>query len=309
MLKILLVEDEPDIAELCSTEIKENILNTEVIIATNALEGYRKARMEAYDLIWTDYRMPKILGTDFALALRETSHNHNVPIVIFSGYVEEAKINCQIKDNIHYISKLSGVAAAVTILKGILEQRTKHLLDSKSKGQSNGKDKDDKQQISLESPLVKNFICSTVHIMQLMCNLTEIKQTNIKITTGHEDFSADVICVVNMSTNDISGYFLLAFTKKVFLKVAEHFLGDKHTEITKANSLAAVELSKIIFGHTRFQLNDQEKINLQREDPQLIVGKRISITGHRNNMAIISFNTDIGDFIIGINPIDNLIKE
>ncbi|MBF0297661.1 MAG: response regulator [Oligoflexia bacterium] len=297
--KILLVDDEPDISELCTLQIKKSIPDAEVICATNATDGYRKAREVAYDVIWTDYRMPRILGTDFALALRETHPNYNVPIIIFSGYIDDAKKNCSIKDNIYFLSKYSGVENAVAVLIDILQQQTK-LKKEKAEITS------DKKFIPLNSPLAKNFILSTIHIIQLMCNLNNVKQTNVSITKNHQILNADVVSVVNMSTDDFSGYFLLAFSKKVFLSAAEQFVGRKFSSIDNENSVVAGELSKIIFSHTISQIDGNGEIdNLQRENPHLIIGKKISITGHKSNMAIITFSSEIGDFLIGINPIES----
>ena len=55
--------------------------------ATNGIEGLEKFDEEVFDVVVTDYRMPKINGRKVLEAIR--TRNPCVPIVILSGYAKK----------------------------------------------------------------------------------------------------------------------------------------------------------------------------------------------------------------------------
>ena len=85
--RILLVEDEPTLAKM--SERRLEALNYRVSIDTDApraLETFR-ARPDDFDLVISDYLMPRMVGLDFARAV----HNirPDLPIILLTGYIEE----------------------------------------------------------------------------------------------------------------------------------------------------------------------------------------------------------------------------
>ena len=105
--KILVVDDEPDLIDIISTEL-ETLGNVAIVKATDGMDAYRKAHNQHFDLICTDFRMPKLNGAKMILALREQKFNQNTPVLVISGYPSEAKDECKangITQRIEYISK------------------------------------------------------------------------------------------------------------------------------------------------------------------------------------------------------------
>lgn len=81
--KILVVEDEPDIAE--SLDARLGLADYEVVIAHDGQEGVTKARAEKPDLILLDVMLPKIDGFEVCRILRSESATKNTPVIMLTA--------------------------------------------------------------------------------------------------------------------------------------------------------------------------------------------------------------------------------
>ena len=84
MKQILVVDDEPRIAEICRDYLKR--AGFDVITATNGPDALALARTRQPDLIVLDLGLPGMDGLDVTRALRKQS---NVPIIMLTARVEE----------------------------------------------------------------------------------------------------------------------------------------------------------------------------------------------------------------------------
>jgi len=82
--KILLVDDEPEILEICRDYLKAS--SYDVVTAKDGAQGLLSARREKPDLIVLDLMMPEMDGLDLCRAIRRES---NVPIIMLTARVEE----------------------------------------------------------------------------------------------------------------------------------------------------------------------------------------------------------------------------
>lgn len=82
--KILLVDDEPEILEICSDYLKAS--GYDVVMAKDGAQGLSSARREKPDLIVLDLMLPEMDGLDVCRAIRRES---NVPIIMLTARVEE----------------------------------------------------------------------------------------------------------------------------------------------------------------------------------------------------------------------------
>jgi len=83
--KILVVDDEPKIAEICQDYLKA--AGFEVATAQNGPDGLNAARREKPDLVVLDLMLPGMDGLDVCRTLRRES---DVPIIMLTARVEEA---------------------------------------------------------------------------------------------------------------------------------------------------------------------------------------------------------------------------
>ena len=82
--KILLVDDEPEILEICRDYLKAAAFD--VVTAKDGAQGLAAARREKPDLIVLDWMMPEMDGLDVCRAIRRES---DVPIIMLTARVEE----------------------------------------------------------------------------------------------------------------------------------------------------------------------------------------------------------------------------
>lgn len=85
--KILLVEDEPFIADMVKRRLEAN--NYEIITAYDGQEGLEKARKENPDLIILDLMLPKIGGYKICRILKFDEKYKKVPIIMLTALTQE----------------------------------------------------------------------------------------------------------------------------------------------------------------------------------------------------------------------------
>jgi len=82
--KILLVDDEPEILEICRDYLKAS--GYDVVTAKDGVQGLAAFRREKPDLIVLDLMLPEMDGLDVCRAIRRES---NVPVIMLTARVEE----------------------------------------------------------------------------------------------------------------------------------------------------------------------------------------------------------------------------
>jgi DNA-binding response OmpR family regulator len=85
MKQILVVDDEPRIAEICRDYLER--AGFKVMIAGNGADALTLARSKQPDLVVLDLGLPKMDGLDVTRSLRKRS---NVPIIMLTARVEES---------------------------------------------------------------------------------------------------------------------------------------------------------------------------------------------------------------------------
>lgn len=81
--KILVVEDESDIAE--SLSVRLALDHFDVIVAKNGQDGVTKARSEKPDLVILDVMMPKLNGFDVCRILKKEEGLKSTPILMLTA--------------------------------------------------------------------------------------------------------------------------------------------------------------------------------------------------------------------------------
>ena len=81
MYKILVIEDEPRVAELLQTGLEEN--GYQVSVAHDGAQGLRLFFKEQFDLVLSDIILPKMGGFDLCKEIRQT--DTNIPILMLTA--------------------------------------------------------------------------------------------------------------------------------------------------------------------------------------------------------------------------------
>ena len=87
---ILVIEDEPDIAELIQINLEED--GFEVICSNTAADGYRKIRLLIPDLVVLDLMLPDTPGIDLCKLIRQNKKFNQIPIIIATARASEADV-------------------------------------------------------------------------------------------------------------------------------------------------------------------------------------------------------------------------
>ena len=88
---ILIVEDEPELAEIYQTLLKQEQYN--VLVAHNGKEALKTAKSKEPDLILLDLRMPIMDGVAFLEEYDLKGKHPDVKVVVFSNYDMQDEID------------------------------------------------------------------------------------------------------------------------------------------------------------------------------------------------------------------------
>jgi len=131
--KILLVEDDADIVELLSFNLKR--AGFAVGTASEGVEGLKKARSLLPDLILLDIMLPELDGFAVCEILKRDPGTASIPIVILTAMSSQLArytgLSCGAND---YITKPFSTKALLSKIEDILTQRsaTKKLAESRA---------------------------------------------------------------------------------------------------------------------------------------------------------------------------------
>lgn len=103
-IKILIVDDEPDIVNIAQCHLK--CCKCEVVTAANGKEGLEKAEKEKPDLILLDVNMPVMNGHQMLERLKEHSDLKDIPVIMVTVICEPLDIAAALSYGIaDYITK------------------------------------------------------------------------------------------------------------------------------------------------------------------------------------------------------------
>jgi two-component system alkaline phosphatase synthesis response regulator PhoP len=84
---LLVIEDEPDVAELiCYHVAKEGY---EVLVVRTGLDGLKQAKQSHPDMILLDIMVPELNGWEVCRRLKQDQDTRGIPIIMVTGRVEE----------------------------------------------------------------------------------------------------------------------------------------------------------------------------------------------------------------------------
>ena len=128
-IKILLVDDEPDILEIVSYNLKKE--GYKIYTAHNGVEGFRIAKKVVPHLIILDIMMPEMDGIETCEKIRDTKGLENILISFFTArnedYSQVAGFNVGADD---YITKPIKPKVLVSKIRALLRRVKNHEVNS-----------------------------------------------------------------------------------------------------------------------------------------------------------------------------------
>jgi len=83
MKRILIIDDEPEIAEMVGGRLRED--GYDIVVASNGEEGLRKVQLMKPDLIVLDVMMPKLDGAEVHAKLKANKRTRDIPIIFLTA--------------------------------------------------------------------------------------------------------------------------------------------------------------------------------------------------------------------------------
>ena len=121
MSKILIIDDERGIRNTLKEILADE--GHEVEVAENGKQGLEMAQAKAYDLIFSDIKMPEMDGMELLTALREAEID--CPVVMISGHgTIETAVECIKKGAFDFIIKPIDLNRLLITTKNALEKKT-----------------------------------------------------------------------------------------------------------------------------------------------------------------------------------------
>jgi CheY-like chemotaxis protein len=105
MKKILILDDLPDFLDMLESYLEE-LGEFQIIKSLNANDALKTLYSEKFDLICTDYKMPKMNGIEFVTKVRkEMGINYNTPIIFLSGLRPDLIADAQVWERVFFLDK------------------------------------------------------------------------------------------------------------------------------------------------------------------------------------------------------------
>jgi len=119
--RIVIVEDEPDMADLVSTRLRREGYIVET--ALDGSKGYEMIRANPPDLAILDVMLPGMSGTQIASRLRDDGKTANMPILMLTAKSEESDIVVGLKFGADdYVTKPFGMSVLIARIDALLRR-------------------------------------------------------------------------------------------------------------------------------------------------------------------------------------------
>lgn len=118
-IKILVVDDEPDVVEIVSYNLKKE--NFEIFKAYNGKEAIESVRLNLPNLIIMDIRMPEMSGIETCRAIRNDDKLKHIPILFLTADSDEyTSMSAMEAGGDHFITKPIRPALLVGMIQELI---------------------------------------------------------------------------------------------------------------------------------------------------------------------------------------------
>lgn len=277
---ILAADDEVEILSLYCEQL-EPLPGVKLVTARDGAEAYKKSRLQKFDLIITDYRMPKLNGAQLISALRENPLNANTPIYVISGYIEEVKIE---------LEKARLMNKVFLLDKPVSMEKIEEIGNSVSKQNS------DSRPFTVDVKFLNPYMNAIETTLKEMARLEEVTPGKPYLLPEGESLSVDISSNLAVLSEYFSGTLVIGFPRDTFVAAAAEVLGEAQKDINSGNRDLVGELANIIFGKAKVVWN-QAGYSVQKAIPSVIDGSGHQLSGSRQVPSIVvPYQTSIGPF-------------
>lgn len=122
---MLLVDDEPNLLDLAKRFIERENRNITIVTAESALEALERIEEDTFDIIVSDYQMPKMTGLELLARIR--SKGSDIPFIVWTGRSrEEVAIKALNLGATYYIKKGADIKSQYVQLSHLITRAVEH---------------------------------------------------------------------------------------------------------------------------------------------------------------------------------------
>lgn len=286
--KVLIVDDEKELASVISAYL--TLKGYATTISLEGRDAFQKARNAQYDIIVTDFRMPKLNGAELITSIRNSGFNTETPIILSSGYQAEALQELKGLDltNVKMLPKPFKMENLLNVVKEFENRAPKENAAPK-----------------LNAELMNLIISATTEVLTELAEVKDIKASAPQLLQKNNNIKVDITGILAVVSSEFQGSMSLSFKSDSYLKIINCILKEKYQAISGENEAEISQILNFISGKIRSALQ-QKKIEMKKTNPAAFSGANHDLPDSGNARTLmLSFDSSVGTFWITIAAIQN----
>lgn len=151
----------------------------------------------------------------------------------------------------------------------------------------------------LDVQFVNPFLAGTIETLKIQAQIEAKAGAPFK-KAARDSLSGDISGVIGLVSDHFTGSVVISFPEKTFLAIINKMLGENYTQLTPEIQDGAAELTNIIFGFAKRDLNEKG-YGIKMAIPSVVSGKDHSISNNSHHVRIsIPFESSAGNFNVEI---------
>lgn len=155
------------------------------------------------------------------------------------------------------------------------------------------------QKQTINTDFINPFLSATMHVLEVQAQTKTVPGKPF-LKTETNQLLGDISGVIGLVSESFNGTVTITFPELTFLSIASKMFGETQTTLNKENQDVAGELTNIIFGQAKIELNNKG-YGIKTALPSVVTGKDHSVTSVVKGLSIVvPFESDSGSFFVEI---------
>lgn len=162
-------------------------------------------------------------------------------------------------------------------------------------------------KLSLDVGFINPFLSATLNVLKVLVAV-EARAGSIFMKKSPE-LTGDISGVIGLISDSFNGNVTITFPEKTFVAFMSKIHGEVYTSILPEIADGAGEISNMIFGQAKIELNEQGYA-IKTALPSIILGKNHHFSSGAQGLTIVvPFESPAGNFFVEICILDNAAVE
>lgn len=233
---ILLICDEPERIQSVTTLLKDKVRL--LISATSDREALQKATVQEFDCILLRTKNPFATVPNGFFAWCKTNKQYvKVPWLILGRDIEAANVLLE-SEGVKFLDDPNNGASILQMLEGLFFTPTPS---------GSG---------TVDVNFINPIVAAVINVLKTMGHVDLVRGTPfLRVRNSTETVARDVSGIIAMNSNRFLGSIAFCYTQPLIFKIYEAMFGTPPTQINDDVKDTVAELTNIIFGHSKRDLN------------------------------------------------------